>query len=126
MNTKVLVGVFALLACSTASADELGARLGGASRVPAAQLYLEFPLAARHHEGPSFGLRMERQPRADLTSFRQDTPSLMDVRFNRKRDETETHALNMLGKGAIIGIVVGVVVVIAASNDSGSGGGGGY
>jgi hypothetical protein len=128
MNIKVLFGVLALLGCSAASADELGARLaGGVIRAPAAMLYLEFPLAARHHEGPAFGLRMESSPRADLASLRQSTraATLVDVRFNNRRDETETHAVNMLGKGAIIGIVVGAVVVVAAASDSGSGGGGG-
>jgi hypothetical protein len=124
MNTKVVLGVVALLACSAASADELGARLAGA-RAPTAVLYLEFPLAARHHEGALFGLRMERQPRAALAELRPDAQRSFDVPFNKRRDDTVSPALNMLGKGAIVGIVVGAVVVVAAASNSGGGGGGG-
>lgn len=131
MNTQVLLGVMTLLACSAASADELGARLAaGANHAPAAMLYLEFPIAARHHEGPVFGLRMERLPGTDLAGLRTDTharsATVIDVPFNKKRGDTQTQALNLIGPGMIVGIVVGALVVLSAANDDSDGGGGGY
>jgi hypothetical protein len=132
MNTKVLLGVVALLACSAVSADELGARLAGApTRAPAAMLYLEFPIAARHRERPAFGLRMERSARIDFAGFRADgrerSATLLEVPFNKKRDGEDTQALNLIGKPVIvIGIVAGALLVVNALDDDDDGGGGGY
>jgi hypothetical protein len=130
MNTKMLLGVVALLACSAASADELGARLAGAAnRAPAAMLYLEFPIAARHGAKPAFGLRMERSARIGRgLGFGADRPELstplLDVPFNKKRDREDAPALNLIGKPVlIIGIVAGALLVANALDDDDDGGG---
>jgi len=131
-TTKLLLGVLTFLACSAASADELGARLAsGVAHVPVAMLYLEFPLAARHHEGPAFGLRMESSRPTLLAipgAHRSPPPAaLVDVRLNKTSGDAPTQAMNMIGPGAIVGIVVGAIVVVAAISDGSNGGsGGGY
>jgi hypothetical protein len=124
----MLLGALTLLACSAASADELGARMAGDFRTPGAALYVQFPIAARRHEGPTFGLRMERAPARAFGGFRTTadprTATLLDVPFNKR--DPETHALNVIGPGMIVGIVVGALVVVSAVSDDDDGDGGGY
>jgi hypothetical protein len=131
MKTKVLCGVMTLLVCSAASADELGARLaGGAQRAPAAVLYLEFPLAARHRERPVFGLRVEHSARANFADIVKGRPehraASLDVPFNKRRDSEDAQALNLIGKPVIVvGIIAGALLVANALDDDDDGGGGG-
>src|SRR5262245_2614270 len=131
MNAKALIGAVSLLVCATAAADGPRNTIPGVDRSPAAMLYLEFPVAAKHHERPAFGFRMERIGVTGPTRFGTELRSqkLMDVRLNRKEDDPRSQALDANGlsghPGAIAGIVIGAVAVVAAIS-GGSDGGGGY
>ena len=132
MKTKALLGAVSLLVGTSAMADGIRSPAAGAERMPAAMLYLEFPLAAKHRGTPAFGFRMERVAAAGPARFgaAQLKPALVDLRLNRKDDDPRSQALNMNKlsghPGAIVGIAVGAVAVLAAISDSGGSGGGGY
>jgi len=131
MDVKALIGVASLLVCATAAADGPRNSMAGVDRSPAAMLYLEFPVAAKHRERPAFGFRMERVGVTGPARFGTELRSskLMDVQLNRKEDDPRSQALNANGlsghPGAIVGIVIGAVAVVAAVSN-GSDGGGGY
>jgi hypothetical protein len=127
---RTTLGLLVLLACSAAAADE---RRGDWSvdRSPAAMLYLEFPIAAKHR-GPVLGFRLQRPGTAGFEALRANlarTPTtVLDIRLHarRERDDVETEALALLGPGKITGIVVGAVVAVAVISDDDDGGSGGY
>lgn len=130
MNAKVLIGAMSLLVGSAAMADGSRISAPGADRSPAAMLYLEFPLAAKHHERPAFGFRMERIGVTGPARFGTElrAPKVVDVRLNHKDDDPRNQALHANGlsghPGAIAGIVVGAVALVAIlADDSGSGSG---
>ena len=133
MDAKALLGAVSLLVGTSAAADGLRTPAAAAvDRSPAAMLYLEFPLAAKHRERPAFGFRMERVEVAGPARFGAELrkPTLVDLRLNRKDDDPRSQALNANGlaghPGAIVGIAIGAVAVLAAISNSGSDGGGGY
>lgn len=133
MDAKALLGAVSLLVGTSAAADGLRSpTTAGVDRSPAAMLYLEFPLAAKHRERPAFGFRMERVAVAGPARFGAELrkPTLVDLRLNRKDDDPRSQALNANGlaghPGAIVGIVIGGIAVLSAISDSGGGSGGGY
>ena len=132
MDAKALIGAVSLLVGTTAAADGLRSPTAGVSASPAAMLYLEFPVAAKHRERPAFGFRMERVGVTGPARFGTEvrSPKLVDLRLNRKDDDPRNQALNANGlsghPGAIAGIAIGAVVVLAAISNGGSDGGGGY
>jgi hypothetical protein len=133
MDAKALLGALALLVGTSASADGIVGTTSRIDRAPAAMLYLEFPIAARHRERPAFGFRMERVAAAIPVRFGADNlrpRTLMDLRFNRRDEDPRAQALNANGlaghPGAIVGIVVGGLAVLSALSDDSDGSGGGY
>src|SRR5262245_54557400 len=120
MDAKALIGVMSLLVCATAAADGPRNSIARAESAPAAMLYLEFPVAAKHREGPAFGFRMERVGVTGPARFGTELRSskLMDLKLGRKDDDPRNQALNAGGlsghPGAIAGIVIGGVAVLAA------------
>jgi hypothetical protein len=131
MDAKALLGALSLLVGTSAAADGLHSpTTAGVDRSPAAMLYLEFPLAAKHRERPAFGFRMERVAAAGPARFGTELrkPTLVDLRFNHQDDDARSQALNANGlaghPGAIVGIVVGGLAVLSALGGNGSSGGG--
>ena len=135
MRTQATLALIALLACSAATADDTFATLNGANRSPAAMLYFEVPLAKRghHREAPIFGLRVQQVSAAPLTlvgpRMEWQAKTLIDVPLRARQDDPlrDSHAAMALGKGAVIGIIVGAIVAVAViADDDGGGSGGGY
>jgi hypothetical protein len=121
-----------LLSTAAAAADDLFSYPGMRERGPAAAaLYVEVPIGARNRQEakPVLGLRLLEQPLAPLSiagraHWRHRT--LLDVPFTRRDDDPlrDTPSANLLGKGVIVGIVVGAVVAVSVINDNDDGGGG--
>ena len=116
-----------MVASATASADELfGPRAAGAR---AAAFYVEVPLGgARHGSKPAFGLRLQELPLPHSTVGARrggGYRTLLDVPLVVRNDDPlrEAGAAMLLGKGAIVGIVVGAVVAVSVISDDGDGGG---
>src|SRR5689334_4916394 len=99
MNAKVLIGAVSLLVGTAAMADGSRGPAPGADRSPAAMLYLEFPLAAKHHERPAFGFRMERIGVTGPARFGTElrSPKVVDVRLNHRDDDPLNQALHANG-----------------------------
>jgi hypothetical protein len=133
VRTQATFALIALFATGAASADELlaGAHPDG---VRAAALYLEMPLGVRDRQNakPKFGLRLQEYRGAPLgfVGPRQSAApkTLIDVPLRVRGDDTlrDSGATMLLGKGVIVGIVVGAVVAVSVLNDDDNGGGGGY
>ncbi|HET8698084.1 MAG TPA: hypothetical protein VFO94_11385 [Gammaproteobacteria bacterium] len=134
MNAKALLGAVSLLVGTSALADGArGPAAAAADRSPAAMLYLEFPLAAKHRAKPALGFRMERVAVAGPARFGAEPykPTLVDFKLKHNDDDPRSQALNVNKlsghPGAIAGIAVGAVAVLAAiSNSDSDSGGGGY
>ncbi|HET7133345.1 MAG TPA: hypothetical protein VFJ95_13905 [Gammaproteobacteria bacterium] len=134
MDAKALLGAVSLLVGTSALADGARGPAANVDRSPAAMLYLEIPLAAKHRAKPALGFRMERVAMAGPARFGAEprTPTLVDFKLNHHDDDPRSQALNvnkLAGHpGAIAGIAVGAVAVLAAISNSGGsdGGGGGY
>jgi hypothetical protein len=123
------LALLALAASGAASADELLSPRSGSPR--AAVLYVELPIgAARHRHKPAFGLRLQELavPHAATAAagYSSGARTLLDVPLLvRKNDPLrDGGAAMLLGKGAIVGIVVGAVIAVSVINDDGDGGGG--
>lgn len=132
MRTEATLALIALFAAGTASADEFaGTHSDG---VRAAALYLEMPIGVRDRQRakPTFGLRLQEFRSAPLSFVgpRQSAApkTLIDVPLRVRGDDTlrDSGATMLLGKGLIVGIVVGAVVAVNVLNDDDDGGGGGY
>jgi hypothetical protein len=124
------LALLALAASGTASADELLSPRSGSPR--AAVLYVELPIgAARHRHKPAFGLRLQELavPHAATAAAGYSSGgarTLLDVPLLVRKDDPlrDGSAAMLLGKGAIVGIVVGAVIAVSVINDDGDGGGG--
>lgn len=127
MRTSAALALLACVASGTASADAWTGHPAGSPR--AAALYVEVPLGARHGHKPHFGLRLQELalPHTRSAAARDGSGSrtLLDVPlFVRKDDPLRgSRAAMLLGKGAIVGIVVGAVVAVSVIDDDGDGGG---
>lgn len=118
----------AFLASSAAFAGDLSNSPDGNPR--AAAFYVEMPLGARHRHKPAFGLRLQELalPHMSFAAARQAglSKTLLDVPLVVRKDDPlrDAGAAMLLGKGAIVGIVVGAVVAVSVmSDDDGDGGG---
>jgi hypothetical protein len=131
---KAAVLIVGLLGSAAAAADVTFDSTG--SRVyqaPIAALYVQVPLGtrAKAYSGPVFGLRLQQTPLAQLNVSpwdRRQSRTIFDVPFRFRQDDPlkDSGALNALGTGAIVGIVVGgvaAIAVLADDDDDGSGGG---
>jgi len=88
------------------------------------------PLGARveAHMRPVFGLRLQQTPLAQINVSpwdRRQARTVLDVPFRSRREDPlkDSGALNVLGTGAIVGIVVGGIVAVAVLADDDGGGG---
>lgn len=134
VRTQTILAVVALLASGTAVADGAFSHTGTHERGPtAAALYLEVPLGAsgRQNAKPILGLRLQQLPLTPLGAAGSDrwhARTLLDVPLLRRDDDPlrDAPASNLLGKGVIVGIVVGAVVAVSVLNDDDDGSGGGY
>ncbi len=129
VRTSVALALLALVANGTAFAGELS---GTPARGPrTAALYVEVPLGARHRHKPAFGLRLQELtlPHTSFAAARYaagPSRTLLDVPLSARKDDPlrGAGAAMLLGKGAIVGIVVGAVVAVSVmSDDDGDGGG---
>ena len=133
MRTPATLALLALLASATATADPFERTFTGADRSPAAQLYVQVPLAKRgqHRDAFTFGLRLQQtvDPLRVVGPRTQWQPkTLLDVPLRVRSDDplAGSHAM-MLGKGALIGVICGGVVAVAVlADDNNDGSGGGY
>jgi hypothetical protein len=122
-----LAALLILFTSGAASADELfGHRAGGAR---SASFYVKVPLGAARQR-PAFGLRLQepRVPHSTNAAARHGSGfrTLLDVPLVVRKDDPlrDGRAAMLLGKGAIVGIVVGAVVAVSViSDDDGDGGG---
>jgi hypothetical protein len=124
--------VVGLLASAAAAADG-PFDTERAYQAPVAALYFQVPLGTRAEaqRRPVFGLRLQQTPLAqlDLSPWdRRQARTLFDMPFRLRRDDPlkDSGALNVLGTGAIVGIVIGGVAALALLADDGGSGGGGY
>jgi hypothetical protein len=126
VRTQLTLALIALLTSGAASADDFSFRNGG---LRTAALYLEVPVGVRDraHAKPAFGLRLQqdRLPLASVGRVGGGTKTLLDVPLLVRKDDPlrASGAQDLLGKGAIVGIVVGAVVAVAVISDDGDGGG---
>jgi hypothetical protein len=127
--------LIALLASAGASADGLlPAGPAGARGPTAAALYVAVPIGARNREraGPTLGLRVQELPLAPLSStaagvgWRAKTILDVPLRVRSADAVRDSGAAMLLGKGLIVGIVVGAVVAVSVLSDDDDDGGGGY
>jgi hypothetical protein len=92
------------------------------------------PIGARNREQakPFLGLRVQELPAAPLSSTTFGTgwraKTILDVPLRARGDDPvgDSGAKALLGKGLIVGIVVGAVVAVSVINDDDDDGGGGY
>jgi hypothetical protein len=135
MKARATLLVVGLLASAAAAADGTFTRTaGGGNQASAAVLYLEVPLRThgKRPAGLSFGLRLQQSPLAPLSLGGRDAwqaKTILDVPFRVRHDDPlrDSGAAMLLGKGMIVGIVVGAVVAVSVlTDDDGGGGGGGY
>ncbi len=119
MRIPAAIALFALLVSGVASAVEPF----GTPRERTAALYLEVPLGLRDRQRakPVFGLRLQE---ARLTPFMfAGSPigarTVLDVPLLRPNDDPleGSGATMLLGKGLIVGIVVGAVVAVSVLGD---------
>jgi hypothetical protein len=127
MRSTAALALLALVASGTAFADELDSPRSASAR--AAALYVEVPVGpARHRHKPAFGLRLQELalPHANTTAGRLGgARTLLDVPLLVRKDDPLRAGgpAMLLGKGAIVGIVVGAVVAVSVLDDDGDGGG---
>jgi hypothetical protein len=120
------LALIASIASGAAVADE---PFAGPAAVRAASLYLEIPLGVRDRQRakPSFGLRVEElsSPARSFAGATGLPKTLVDVPLRVRHDDAvrDSGAAMLLGKGAIVGIVVGAVVAVALISDDDDGGG---
>ncbi len=129
MKARVLFAFVALLLSSAAAADNPFGHAGLRERgLTAAALYLEVPLGARNRRDakPVLGLRLLQLPRNAAGSDRWLPKTLLDVPLVRRDDDPlrDAPASSLLGKGVIVGIVVGAVVAVSVLTDDDDGDGG--
>jgi hypothetical protein len=123
-----------LLASGAAAANERLPSAAGARGPTAAALYVSVPIGARHREktGPTLGLRFQELPVAPLSASAPGTgwraKTILDVPLRARTDDPleDSGAAMLLGKGLIVGIVVGAVVAVSVISDDDDDGGGGY
>jgi len=126
ITTLALFASFAFVASGAAGADEPFA----GSAVRAASVYLEIPLGVhdRQHAKPLFGLRVQEfsSVSRSFSGVASLPKTLVDVPLRARHDDglRDSGAMMALGKGAIVGIVVGAVVAVAVISDDSDGGGG--
>lgn len=127
MRISVTLALLAFVASGTACAGELSDSPYGSAR--AAAFYVAVPLGERHRHKPAFGLRLQELalPHSSFAFARQGglSRTLLDVPLVVRTDDPlrDAGAAMLLGKGAIVGIVVGAVVAVSVINDDGDGGG---
>ncbi len=132
MRTQATLALIALLASAGAYADgRLSTGHAGARGPTAAALYVSVPIGARNRERakPTLGLRVQELPLAPLSSMGPGVgwraKTLLDVPLRVRSDDAvhDSGAALLLGKGLIVGIVVGAVVAVSALSDDDDGGG---
>jgi hypothetical protein len=122
----------ALLASGGALAD--GRFPNGPAGAAAAALYVAVPIGAGNREDakPTLGLRVQELPLAPLSSASPgagwQAKTILDVPFRVRNGDAlrDSGAAMLLGKGLIVGIVVGAVVAVSVISDDDDDGGGGY
>ena len=134
MRTQATLALIALLASGAAAADERLATSAGARGPTAAALYVAVPIGARNRDkaGLTLGLRLQELPVAPLSAslpgagWRANT--ILDVPLRARTDDPleDSGAAMLLGKGLIVGIVVGAVVAVSVISDDDDDDGGGY
>lgn len=131
MRTQATLALIALLASGAAAADgRLAGGPTGARGPAAAALYVAVPIGVRNRAQakPTLGLRVQELPLAPLSSaslgWRAKT--IVDVPLRVRSDDAvrDSGATMLLGKGLIVGIVVGAVVAVSVINDDDDDGGG--
>ena len=127
MRMQSAFALIAVLASGVASADEPF----GTTRARTAALYLEVPLGVRDRQNnkPVFGLRLQEARLAPFTlAGTRDFGSrtVLDVPLFQHNDDPlrDSGATMLLGKGLIVGIVIGAVVAVNALSDDDDDGGG--
>ena len=135
MRTQATLALIALLASVGAYADGLFPSGPAGARGPtAAALYVSVPIGARNREQgrPTLGLRVQELPLAPLSSTAAGVgwraKTILDVPLRVRSDDAvrDSGATMLLGKGLIVGIVVGAVVAVSVLSDDDDDGGGGY
>jgi hypothetical protein len=135
VRTQVILALIALLASAEAYADGLfPAGTAGARGPTAAALYVSVPIGARNRQQarPTLGLRLQELPLAPLSSTAPGTgwraKTILDVPLRVRSNDpvSDSGATMLLGKGLIVGIVVGAVVAVSVLSDDDDDGGGGY
>jgi hypothetical protein len=134
VRTQATLVLIALLASGAAAADDRFSAPAGARGPAAAALYVSVPIGARNRAQarPTLGLRLQELPVAPLSA---STPgagwrarTILDVPLRARTDEPlqDSGATMLLGKGLIVGIVVGAIVAVSVISDDDDGDGGGY
>jgi hypothetical protein len=131
VRTQATVALITLLASAGAYADESSSSARGPA---AAALYVSVPIGARHRQDarPTLGLRLQELPLAPLSSAAPgagwQARTIFDVPFRVRTDDPlrDSGAAMLLGKGLLVGIVVGAVVAVSVISDDDDDGGGGY
>lgn len=127
MKISAALALLAFVASGTAFAGELADGPAGSPR--AAAFYVAVPLGTRHRHKPAFGLRLQELalPHSSFASAGHAglSRTLLDVPLVVRKDDPlrDAGAAMLLGKGAIVGIVVGAVVAVSVMSDDGDGGG---
>ena len=133
MRTQATFALIALLASAGAYADHPNSSGHAGARGPtAAALYVAVPIGARNREDakPTLGLRLQELPLASLSSAAPGAgwraKTILDVPFRVRDDDPlrDSGAAMLLGKGLIVGIVVGAVVAVSVISDDDDDGGG--
>jgi len=133
VRTQATLALITLLASAGASAEDSSSSGPAGARGPAAAaLYVSVPIGARHREDarPTLGLRLQELPLAPLSSAAPGAgwraKTILDVPFRVRTDDPvrDSGAAMLLGKGLIVGIVVGAVVAVSVISDDDDDGGG--
>ncbi len=126
MRTPALVALLAVLVSGAATADEPSA----ATRERTAALSPAVPPGVRDRQRPVFGLRLQetRLAASTLTGAPLGARTVLEVPFVQHNDDPldDSGAKMLLGKGLIVGIVVGAIVAVSVIGDNDDGDGGGY
>jgi hypothetical protein len=126
-----MLALIAVLASGAAAADGAFSSAPAGARGPtAAAVYFAVPIGARNREEakPMLGLRVQRLPLTPLESatlgWRAKTIVDVPLRVRGEDPVRDNGSALLLGKGLIVGIVVGAVVAVSVLDDDDDDGGG--
>jgi hypothetical protein len=135
VRTQLTCASIALLASAAAHADGRFTNERAGARGPAAAaFYVAVPIGARDRQQarPTFGLRVQELPLSSLSAISRgegrQAKTILDVPLGVRNDDAlrDSGAAMLLGKGLIVGIVVGAVVAVSVISDDDDDDGGGY